>query len=77
MEKTDSCSEIFGKFQEKHQWQSSYHISSNNHPPALIKFWNFVQSWLIEGNTYLKAREMNHIEYQNLVIFSFKIRMGT
>ena len=38
MEKTDSCSEIFGKFQEKHQWQSSYHISSNNHPQRLSNF---------------------------------------
>ena len=50
---------IFGKFREKHQWRSSYCISSNKHPWRLLNF--ETERFLLEGGVYFKVREMNNI----------------
>ena len=50
---------IFGKFREKHQWRSSYCISSNKHPRRLLNF--ETERFLLEGGVYFKVSEMNNI----------------
>ena len=51
-----------------------YRISSNKRPRRLSNFETEVRG-LLEGGAYFTVREMNNIKCQNLVIFSFKIRM--
>ena len=43
--------------------------------PGFIKVLNCYVRRFLEGGAYFKVREMNNIQCQNLVIFSFKIRM--
>ena len=50
---------VFGKFQEKHQWWSSYCISFNKHPQRLLNF--ETEQFLLEGGIYSKVCEMNNI----------------
>ena len=51
-----------------------YRISSNKRPRRLLNFKTEVRR-LLEGGAYFKFRKINNIKRQNLVIFSFKIRM--
>ena len=63
---------IFEKFQQKHPWQSSYHIFSNKRPQYLLNFETVRCS-----TNYREAfiGKMSNIQCVNLVTCSFKIRM--
>ena len=52
-----------------------YRISSNKCPLRLLNFWNYEVWGLLEAGAYFRVREMSNIKCQNLIFFSFKIKM--